>query len=447
MNAEGTARNQRLKWCFESCKNGSWGEDPDGLNDVVCIRAADFDGASGRLAQAERTIRAIDVRTFAKVALRRGDLVIEKSGGGDKQLVGRTVVYDSADPAVCSNFLARMRLCDGMDAGYINYLLLSSYNARGTYPHIKQSTGIQNLDLASYLSTRADVPPLETQCHIACFLDAKTALIDALIAKKRVLLERLAEKHQAVITQAVTKGLDPGVPMKDSRIDWLGEIPARWALRRLRFDAYLNPKKSTLSLDDEAEVSFVPMDAVGTFGGLDLSVTRPLGDVYDGYTYFAEDDVCVAKITPCFENGKGAIAENLANDVGFGTTELHVIRCGDELEPKYLFYATIAYDFRNVGASEMLGAGGQKRVPECFIKDWMLPKPSLEEQRSIVRYLDAFVMSTETTVGKLQGSVERLTEYRAALITAAVTGQLEIPADGQNDRAEEHLGKLATEVA
>lgn len=429
-------QEQRLKWAFESCKNGAWGSEPDGEGDVVCIRAADFDGQTGRLNDGERTLRSVESATFEKVALRPGDLVMEKSGGGEKQLVGRTVLFSDERPSVCSNFLARCRPADGIEPAYLNYLMLAIYAGRGTYPHIKQSTGIQNLDLGSYLDTRVAIPDLPVQQRIARFLDEKTACIDALIAKKQALLERLAEKRQALITQAVTKGLNPDVPMKPSGVDWLGEIPACWGLKRLRFNARVNPVKSELNFPDNAEVSFVPMDAVGELGGLRLEQVRELGDVYNGYTYFANGDVCIAKITPCFENGKGAIAEGLVNGVAFGTTELHVLRPSPNLDVRFLFYLTIAQDFRNHGESEMLGAGGQKRVPEDFLKNWMPPLPRIEDQQSIAFLLDEETARIDALIEKLGGNAATaggdqpmcllglLSEYRSALITAAVTGQL-----------------------
>lgn len=223
-------QSQRLKWAFESCKNGAWGADPDGESDVVCIRAADFDGRLGRLNSGERTLRSVDRNIYEKLALRHGDIILEKSGGGEKQLVGRAVLFEGDEPSITSNFLARCRPSSSMEPAFINYLLLAIYNARGTFPHLKQSTGIQNLDLGSFLNIGVSIPPLETQRRIAWFLDEKTARIDGLIEKKRSLLDRLAEKRQALITRAVTKGLNPDAPMKPSGIDWLGDIPAHWGL-------------------------------------------------------------------------------------------------------------------------------------------------------------------------------------------------------------------------
>lgn len=163
------------------------------------------------------------------------------------------------------------------------------------------------------------------------------------------------------------------------------------------------------------------MDAIGEYGGLTLAETRPIEEVYSGYTYFADGDVCIAKITPCFENGKGALADGLVNGVAFGTTELHVVRPLSSLNARFLFYLTIAHDFRSFGEAEMLGAGGQKRVPEEFLKDWRTPLPSIETQRRIARFLDEKTARIDALIEKKRVLLDRLAEERQALITHAVT--------------------------
>ena len=144
-------------------------------------------------------------------------------------------------------------------------------------------------------------------------------------------------------------------------------------------------------------------------------------DVYDGYTYFADGDLCIAKITPCFENGKGALAEGLTNGVGFGTTELHVVRPGPNIDRRFLFYVSIADDFRKLGESEMYGAGGQKRIDGSFIKDWMPRLPPLDTQRRIARFLDEKTTRIDGLIEKKRELLDRLAEKRQALITRAVT--------------------------
>ena len=200
-----------------------------------------------------------------------------------------------------------------------------------------------------------------------------------------------------------------------------GGLPEGWTRRRLRFDVRLNPKKSSLDMEPDELVSFIPMDAVGEYGGLNLDDVRELEDVYDGYTYFAEGDLCIAKITPCFENGKGALAEGLTNRVGFGTTELHVVSPGPNIDRRFLFYVSIADDFRKLGEAEMYGAGGQKRIDESFIKDWMPPLPPADTQRRIARFLDEKTARIDGLIEKKRALLDGLAEKRQALITRAVT--------------------------
>ncbi|MEX0619638.1 MAG: hypothetical protein WDZ76_12075 [Pseudohongiellaceae bacterium] len=163
-------------------------------------------------------------------------------------------------------------------------------------------------------------------------------------------------------------GYKPYPEYKESGVEWLGEVPKSWEPKRLRFVLKANPSNKEIKLAPEDPVSFVVMDAVGEYGGLRLDSEKVISDVGSGYTFFANNDVVVAKITPCFENGKGAIANNLTNAIAFGTTELHVLRSGSYLDPEFLYYITISNLFRSLGESEMYGAGGQKRVPETFIK-------------------------------------------------------------------------------
>ena len=141
---------------------------------------------------------------------------------------------------------------------------------------------------------------------------------------------------------------------KPSGIEWLGSVPSAWHVARLRFLVKTNPSKSEIrGIPQDTVVSFVPMEAVGEYGGLRLEQSHALEDVANGYTYFRDGDVVVAKITPCFENGKGSIADGLENGIGFGTTELHVLRPSSFMDRNYLFYLTISHAFRQIGASYM----------------------------------------------------------------------------------------------
>lgn len=222
----------------------------------------------------------------------------------------------------------------------------------------------------------------------------------------------------------------------------LDTLPKEWKVIRGRFVMQVNPPAPRLRiLRPEDEVSFVPMEAVGEHGGLSLDQTRALADVSGGYTEFQDDDVVVAKITPCFENGKAALARGLVNGAAYGTTELHVLRAGPTLERDYLFYVAISDRFRKLGESVMYGAGGQKRVPPEFNKDFPMPIPPVREQQQIAAFLDWKTGQIDELIARKQALLEKLKEKRIAVITQAVTRGLN-PAAQLRDSGIPWLGQV-----
>ena len=212
---------------------------------------------------------------------------------------------------------------------------------------------------------------------------------------------------------------------KDSGVEWLGDVPSGWEVKRLKFSINTNPSLSTFSINPEKPVSFVPMDAVGENGGISLDEEKMPSEIGSGYTPFSNNDVVVAKITPCFENGKGAIAENLKNGLAFGTTELHVLRAQNSTNPQFLFYLTMSHTFRKLGEGSMYGAGGQKRVSDLFIKDFIIGLPTFDEQNAIVAFLDEKTATIDALIAKKETLLDLLAEKRTALITQAVTKGLD----------------------
>lgn len=214
--------------------------------------------------------------------------------------------------------------------------------------------------------------------------------------------------------------------LKPSGIEWLGEVPAHWTVARLRFHADLNPSKQEVAgLAPTTESTFLPMEAVGEDGTLCLDQTRPLGELLSGYTYFAEQDVAYAKITPCFENGKGALMQGLKEGFGFGTTELTVLRAKPSARPRFLWWLTQSAPFRKLGESAMYGAGGQQRVPDAFAKDFSPAWPPLDEQGAITAFLDRETAKIDTLISEQGGLVERLKEKRQAVASHLLTTGLD----------------------
>lgn len=208
---------------------------------------------------------------------------------------------------------------------------------------------------------------------------------------------------------------------KDSGVEWLRDMPERWKIKRGRFLFQLNPPHFTAPLSNSKFVSFVPMEAVETDGSIDVADARVIEDIGSGYTAFQDGDVIFAKITPCFENGKGALAHNLINERAYGSTEFHVLRVRNNLSNIFLYYVTKSTAFMKLGESEMYGAGGQKRVPAKFCLNFRFPFPSLKEQQAIATFLDKETGRIDALVAKKKALIEKLKEQRTAIISNAVT--------------------------
>ncbi len=198
----------RLRDTVRGCFNGVWGEEPDGQDDLVCVRVADFERGRRRVGLDQPTIRAITSNLRRVRLLQRDDLLIEKSGGGDQQPVGMVVLYDHDTPAVCSNFVARMPIAEGFDPGYLVYVHEYLYAIRLNTRSIKQTTGIQNLDSGAYLREPMAFPTLGEQGLIVEYLDRETTRIVAGIDSARREIELLKELSVRLVADVVTGKLD-----------------------------------------------------------------------------------------------------------------------------------------------------------------------------------------------------------------------------------------------
>lgn len=162
-----------------------------------------------------------------------------------------------------------------------------------------------------------------------------------------------------------------------------------WGLVTLGSVCYINPKKSQdTRLGSGIEISFVPMPAVTEHGEIDATSIKEYDEVRTGFTYFAENDVLFAKITPCMENGKGAIARGLHNGIGFGSTEFHVLRpIADKTNPYWIYILTVFSQFREDAAANMTGSAGQRRVPASFLENYRIAVPPIELQNQFAAFV------------------------------------------------------------
>lgn len=261
-------------------------------------------------------------------------------------------------------------------------------------------------------------PPLSVQQSISSFLDTKCGEIDSLISIQEEMISELLAYKQSVITEAVTKGLDKKAKMKNSGVEWIGDIPEEWEVRRIKnicimgpTDDYSHPYES---------VGYAPMNTI-RYGNINAGIIEK-SKLSSGLTYFADNDIVMAKVTPCFENGNIAIAKNLHNGCAYGSSELFVFRATNILT-EFLFYLLQNEKFKGLCCSTMTGTGGLKRVSPSFVYNSFIPLPPLPVQQAIATYLDEKTSQIDSLIALKQSKIESLKEYKKSIIYEYVTGK------------------------
>lgn len=355
--------------------------------------------------------------------VKQGDLVINIMLAWNGSL-GISPFDGITSPAYCV-----YRIKGNNNSEYFGYLFSTSLFK---VEFRRYSTGIIDSRLRLYpdkfFSIYSFVPSKDEQDEIVRYIKGKEEKINRFIQQKQQLIELLKEQRQSIINEAATKGINPNAKMKPSDIEWLGDIPEHWEVRRLRFLAKVNPIEYNYVFDDASEeyVVFLPMERVSELGNIDNSCKLPIKEISKGYTYFEKDDIVVAKITPCFENGKGAVLDDLETCFGFGTTEFHVLRCSDLVDKEFIYLLTSTFSFRKLGTSSMTGAAGQQRVPSTFIKNYNITYPTITEQKQIVEYIKTETAVIDTAIAKAEKEIELIKEYKKAIIAEAVMGKINI---------------------
>jgi type I restriction enzyme S subunit len=415
-----------LKRTVDRVTNGIWGSEPDSENDLIVLRVADFNRNQLNISDDKLTFRSIDPKDRSARLLKKGDLLIEKSGGGDKTLVGCVVLFDKEYPAVTSNFVAKMTPQQGFDSSFLRYAFSKLYAGKVNFPSIKQTTGIQNLDSDAYLLESFAFPSFEEQQIIANFLDHETAKIDTLITKQEKLIELLKEKRQAVISHAVTKGLNPDAPMKDSGVEWLGEVPEHWVRKSLNYliAHTVDNRGRTPPVEDKGipmvEVSQVAGDGYYTSSNYTKFISR------ESHKQFVRSDVeendilfvtvgatfgktCLVPSSPDF-----FIAQNV---VGF--------RCTNDTDAKYLMLLLSSNAFKEaIGATNKSSTIDNVKVSD-LVKTRMVVPP-FQEQMDISNHIIALTKKFEQLISKSENAIQLMKERKTALISAAVSGKIDV---------------------
>ena len=336
-------------------------------------------------------------------------------------------VVTARSPMAINQDLKALRANKHMGKEFLPWLL------RGTEPETldrldEAGHGTKALRMDAWGAMLIPVPPLEEQVAITAFLDSETAKIDALVAEQDRLIELLKEKRQAVISHAVTKGLDPSVPMKDSGVEWLGEVPAHWQVMPIKRDIEFvtsGARGWAENYTDEGDLFIRIGNLTRDSIRLDLSdtqrVTVPesaevartrvlVGDVLFSITAFLGS---VAVVPPGL--GRAFVSQHVA-----------LVRPrGRQLQPEWIAYVTAS----DVGKTclESLGYGGTKvQLSLSDVSSLLVTVPPLCEQETLTRFLDCETTSFDALILEAQSAIALLQERRSALIFAAVTGQIDV---------------------
>ncbi|PYE31137.1 restriction endonuclease S subunit [Idiomarina fontislapidosi] len=299
---------------------------------------------------------------------------------------------------------AALQVNDGFEVDYYYQYLVSQYeNIRD----LANSGGQQNLSAAIIKGIHVPIPPLKEQKKIAQILSTW----DKAITTTEQLLANSQHRKKALMQQLLTgkKRL-----LDENGVRFSGE----WKTAHLGDICTVNPKKATEP--EGSQVSFVGMDSVSEEARLIYTTTKHYNEVSKGFTSFKNGDVLVAKITPCFENGKGAYVYGLVNGIGFGSTEFHVLRATERSNSKYLYYLTNTAEFRIRGEANMQGSAGQKRVSTDYLKTFKVKiPPSVKEQAKVAELL----WQVDKELSILEIKLEKLQQEKKALMQQLLTGK------------------------
>lgn len=229
------------------------------------------------------------------------------------------------------------------------------------------------------------------------------------------------------------------------KINFFKEIPSDWVVATIQNIAIVNPAYKKSDINDTDLVNFVPMASVNAVNGfINIEKLRAFGEVKKGFTSFAENDVIFAKITPCMENGKMAIIPKLIKNIGFGSTEFHVLQPSELVESRFLYFYISSEIFRSDAEHNMTGAVGQKRVPTNYIKASEIPLPCIVEQFEIGNLLEEKNTEIDQLDLTITTSLRQADALRQSILKKAFSGQL-VPQDTNDEPASELLARIKIE--
>ena len=418
-------KRTRLKFLFSHSNAGVWGEEEKGdENDIVCFRVADFDYQKGYLGFDKLTIRNITAKELEGRLLTQGSLLIEKSGGGDATPVGRVVRFNYGDKATCSNFVHFVTVDESHNSDFLYYYFYAMYANKENLLFFNQTTGIQNLKVGEYLGQSIFIPTFEEQQAIASYLNEKCGKINGAIDVQKKKIDLLNELKQTIITNAVTKGLNPDAPMKDSGVEWIGKVPAHWEVMKTSL-AFLGIGSGTTPSTSKKEY-YTEDDGLYWLQTGDLNdgeITETSKKITSlaakecNLKFYPTDSVVIAMYGATI--GKVGLLK-----ISTSTNQACcVLPKSKRCIPAFAFYLFI-------GAKKQLlvdaMGGGQPNISQDIIKKLKVSIPPISEQRIIVEHITGEVSKIDAQISKANRRIELLNELKQSIITEAVTGKIKV---------------------
>ena len=350
---------------------------------------------------------------ISSLRVRKGDLLVCEGGE-----VGRAAIVTEEPPKNCiiQNALHLVRPKQSGDVRFLRYLLQQAASHEWLNVLCNRAT-IAHFTAEKFSGMWIWAPPLPEQHAIADYLDRETSKIDALITEKERLLSLLAEKRRALITQAVTRGLNPDVPMRDSGVEWLGEIPGHWEKQYARWLFREIDERSDTGEGELLTVSHL----TGVTRRSEKEVNMFMAETLEGYKICQPGDLVINTLWAWM----GAMG--IAFQGGLVSPAYNVYRSLGQLEPRFVDYLVRIPIFAEevTRYSKGVWSSRLRLYPEEFFQV-TLPIPPIEEQRIIIDYLDKEIEKLDSLNIATQETIKLLQERRAVLISAAVTGQIRV---------------------
>ena len=407
--------------------------DKKSVEDQVSVRLCNYINVyyNERITKSVEFMSATATPEQAKrFALRVSDVLITKDSESWTDIAVPSVVEDELEGVLCGYHLALIRpFATSLDGRFLG----RAFAAIGPRDQFQVSAnGITRFGLSGDAIRTGvfPVPPLSEQRAITTFLDRETAKTDAMVAKKGRLVELLKEKRTALITQAVTKGFDSNVPMKDSGVEWLGEIPAHWDVKRLKFlirepiQYGANEAGENSEPDQPRFVRITDITERGelredTFRSLPYQVAKPF--------LLAEGDLLFARSGATV--GKSFLYKESWGSCCYAGYLIRVRLNGSRSLAEFISYFVSSNNYWDWIFSSLIQATIQNVSAEKFA-NLVLGLPSISEQQAICSYLDRETSKIDALVTKIHQAIDQLREFRTALISAAVTGKINVRGKG-----------------